>query len=386
MLSTRRRVFRDVRHILALIAVCCAAIPSTDLPTENPQPALVKAQALEEQGLFEEAAKEYQAILKSTPNSQEAQLGLGRSLANQGRCELSADALRGLLQRQAEAETVVGICFFRSHELGQAVTYLERAVRLAPAAKAPRIYLSRAYAGSGRSDQAIANLKTWLVRNGDDAEVLYWIGKFYEESAQATFDRMAQAHPNSYLLYELQGAQDLDKKEYQKAVAAIQRALAVAPDAPGLHYWLGNAYWHLRSLDKAQTELETELRTNPYHAQANYLLGDILVTLRDPQKAIPFLERAVALNPGIWDAHRALGRALVMQNKLAEAIREFQIVADANPRDETIHGLLSNAYRRSGNMTMAMQEQKLFEKLSAERLERVRKPTVDEATSPPAQP
>jgi protein O-GlcNAc transferase len=366
--------------------LCCAAASALGVPTVDPSPNVSQARALEEQGLFEEAAKQYQAILKNTPSSQEARVGLGRSFANLGNCAQASEVLKVLLPGSAVAETLVGGCHFRFHQFALAIPHLERAVQLAPTAKEPRIYLGRSYVGAGRYDEGIATLKSWLVRNGDDADVLYWIGKFYEGAAESSFDTMAREHPDSYLVLEVQGEGYIDRREFRKAVDVFERALALAPDTPGLHYGLGSAYWHLRALDKAQVELEKELQANPYHAQANYLLGDIFVTLRDPDKALPFLQRAVTLNPSIWDAHRSLGRALVMKNKFPEAIREFRIVADANPTDDSIHGLLSNAYRRSGNIPMAMQEAKLFEKLNAERLERVPKHSNEEPPSPDSVP
>jgi protein O-GlcNAc transferase len=386
MLLIRRNRLSSIPCILGFTVLCCGAVPALSVPSANSSPNVTQARALEEQGLFEEAAKQYQAILKNTPSSQEARLGLGRSFANLGNCAQASEVLKGLLPGSADAETLVGACHFRFHRFALAIPHLERAVHLAPAAKEPRIYLGRSYVGSGRYDEAIAALKSWLVRNGDDADVLYWIGKFYEGAAESSFDKMAQANPDSYLVLAVQGEGYIDRREFKKAVDVFERALALAPDTPGLHYGLGCAQWNLRALDKAQVELEKELQTNPYHAQANYLLGDIFVTLRDADKAIPVLQRAVALNPGIWDAHRSLGRALVMKNRFPEAIREFQVVADANPTEDTIHGLLSNAYRRSGNIPMAMQEAKLFEKLNTERRERLPKHSTAEPPSPDSLP
>jgi len=386
MFLIRRHRSPVFRWILGFTLFCCGAPPALSVPSESPSSTISQARALEDEGLFDQAAIQYHLILKINPASQEARLGLGRSLANLGDCAQASEALKEMLPGHSDAESILGVCYFRFHEYGVAIPHLEQAVRLAPAAKEPRIYLGRSYAGSDRNDEAISTLKSWLAHYGDDADVLYWIGKFYEGSAEATFEKMAQAHPNSYLVYQVQGEDYLEKREFPKAAKALERALALAPDTPGLHYWLGSAYWHSRSLDKAQVELEKELRSNPYHAQANYLLGDIFVTLRDPEKAIPLLERAVALNPSIWDAHRSLGRALVMTNKLPEAIREFQIVAEANPTEDTIHGLLSNAYRRSGNMPMAVQEAKLYEKLNTERQQHIPKPSKEEPPAPDSHP
>ena len=385
MLTTRKSGLTTFRCILGFIVLSCGAASLTVIPADEQQSNLARAKSFENQGLFDDAVKEYHAILEEFSSSQEARRGLGRSLASLGRCQEAAKALKGMVQGRGDTETLVGVCYFRTHNYNLAITHLEQAARLAPGAKEPRIYLSRSYAAQGRYHEAIATLKTWLARSGDDVDALYWIGKFYEELGTTALQKMAEAHPNSYLLYEAQGEQYLDRKEYKKALKAFDRALALGPDAPSLHYWRGNVYWRQRSLYKAQEELETELRSNPFHAQANYLLGDIYVSLREPDKAIPFLERAVALNPGIWDAHRSLGRALVMRNRIQEAVREFQIVAKANANDDTIHGLLSNAYRRLGEVERAKEEEQLFEKLNAARRERVPKPSVDNppVASPP---
>ncbi len=378
--------WRVSRLFSACFAIAFACPVLASLSDNQKPPQLAQAQAAEKQGKLQEAVRLYQAVLAAAGPSVEARLGLGRSLAGLGRCEEAALTLRGFTgagPAPGTAQAIVGACYFHLRDYDKAIQDLEEAVRLSPRAKEPAICLSRCYAAQGQREKATGVLRSWLARNGDDVDVLYWAGKFYEELAEITFDKMAAANPDSYLVYQLEAEQDITKKSYKKAMEALERALALAPNAPGLHYWLGRVYWYQRILDKAQAELEKELKSNPYHAQANYLMGDVLVTLRDPAKAIPYLERAVALNPGIWDAHRALGRAYVMQNKLEEGIREFHIVADANPTDDTIHGLLSNAYRRLGNNEMAQQEGKIYQKLNAERRERVPKPTIEESQDPP---
>ena len=372
-----------MRLLLSLSTLFAGAVLAAVLPTHADPPGLAKAKSAEADGRFEEAAQQYQAILKGTPSLVEARLGLGRSLANLAHCEEADKVLQGIAASsplRPEAETVAGKCYFLTHDYQLAIFHLQEATRLEPKDKQPWVLLGRCYAEQGSQQQAIETLKRWLARNGDDVDVLFWVGKFYEGVAESTFEKMAEAHPDSYLIYQAQAEQYIDNKDYKKALEVLDRAEALAPDAPGLHYSRGEVYWSERALDKAQPELEKELRINPFHAQANWLLGDIYVSLRAPEKGIPFLERAVALNPSLWDAHRALGRALVMENKFQEAVAQFQMVAKANPDDDTIHGLLSNAYRRLGDLEKAKEEAEVFEKLNAARRARVPTPSVD---SPP---
>jgi tetratricopeptide (TPR) repeat protein len=341
------------------------------------------------EGLQEEAVRKFEAALAESPTSLEARMGYGRALAALGRCEQAVKVLAdvaGTKETRAAAEEVLGVCYFRLHDYVPALTHLEESVRLAPARKDSTIFLSRANAASGRLKDAVRTLKSWLKRNGDDVDVLYWIGKFNEELAELAYQRMVKANPNHYLVFLLQSEQYIWKKDYVRGLEAIDRAIALAPQAPGLHYTRANILWRQRSLEKAREDLEIELKSNPYHAQANFLLGDIHATMREPKSAIPYLERAVALDPRLWDAHRALGRSYIMENRLGEAIQHFQIVADANPTDATIHGLLSNAYRRMGDVEKAVEESRIFQKLSAERRERVPKPTIEEPPELAPQP
>ena len=379
------RNFRELllRVVLNTSALFAGALLAAVLQLYGDDLGLARAKSAEADRRFEEATQQYQAILKRTPRLVEARLGLGRSLVNLARCEEADKVLQGVAAPtplRAEAETIAGNCYFLTHDLPPAISHLQEATRLDPKAKRSWILLSGCYAEAGDPLQAVETLKRWLARNGDDADVLFWLGKFYEEAAETTFEKMAKSHPNSYLIYLTEAEQYIDYKDYKRALEALDRAQALDPNGPGLHYSRGDIYWLQRSLDKAQAELEKELSVNPFHAHANWLLGDIYVSFREPEKGIPYLRRAVALNPTLMDAHRALGRALVMEDKVQEALGEFQIVAKANPNDDTIHGLLSNAYRRLGNIEKAKEEAEVFEKLNAARRERVPKPNVN---SPP---
>ena len=255
-----------------------------------------------------------------------------------------------------EHEALIGTCFFRRNDFASAVTHLKSALQESPGDKRAAIFLARAYASKGAPDEGIRVLKEFQARKGDDTDVLYWTGVFYDQLAEQTYQSLAKSHPDSYLVLATQGDQFLQQQKYDEAVKAYQKALHAAPDAPGLHFDLGNAYWRTAKLDQAVKELEAELRLNPSHAQANYELGDIAVKQGDVNRGSTLLRKALALDPNLVEAHRSLGRALMAELQYAEAAAEFSLVAKAEPSDHTIHALLANAYQRMGQTQEAERE------------------------------
>ena len=196
---------------------------------------------------------------------------------------------------------------------------------------------------AGRYADAVGSLEAWTRENGADADALYWIGKFYEDLANQTFEQMAAKNPGDPTVYEVKGDQDLAKQKYPEALEAYKRALAASRNVtPGLHFNLGYVYWRTLRLDDARKELEAELKLNPYHAQANYELGDIYSKRGQPEKAVPYLAKALALDPGLVEAHRSLGRAYAAEKQYERALKEFLAVAQAEPSDHTIHAVLAS--------------------------------------------
>ena len=266
-------------------------------------------------------------------------------------------------QALSKRETLIGACYFRRHDLGPAIEHLKKAVAEAPGDRDATIFLGRAYASTGAPEEGISILRNFQSGQGDDPDVLYWIGTFYDQLAERTYQMMAKSHPDSYLVLETQGDQFLQRQKYGEALRAYQKALRAAPDEPGLHFDVGSTYWRMAKLDQAAPELEAELKANPNHAQANYELGDIAVKQGDVARGLTLLRKALALDPSLVEAHKSLGRGLLAERHYADAISEFSIVAKAQPADHTIHALLANAYQRMGLTKEAEAETRKYNEL-----------------------
>jgi predicted Zn-dependent protease len=319
----------------------------------------MEAEALEHAGKYDQAAAKWLRLLREFPGAAEAELGLADDLALLDRCESdgareSNNSFAGL--PAGEQASVAGICCYRRNDLAAALKHLEAAIKLAPDDQQAAIFLGRAYASSGRPEEAIRVIEAYQARRGEHADTLYWIGTFYDQLAEQAYQTLAKAHPDSYLVLETQGDQFLQRQKYDQALAAYTKALALAPNAPGLHFDLGNTYWRMAKLDEAASALEAELQSNPNHAQANFELGDIDVKQGQAGKGIPLLQKALTLNPGLTEAHRSLGRAFLAERRYPEALRELSVVVQTEPSDHTVHAMLASLYTRMGNTQKAAEE------------------------------
>jgi hypothetical protein len=70
---------------LSLSTLFAGAVLAAVFPLQSDALGLARAKSAEADGCFEEAAQQYQAILKGTPSLVKARLGRGRSLANLSR-------------------------------------------------------------------------------------------------------------------------------------------------------------------------------------------------------------------------------------------------------------------------------------------------------------
>jgi tetratricopeptide (TPR) repeat protein len=262
---------------------------------------------------------------------------------------------------------LAAVCAFRLNDFPRAIPLLAKAATLDPRDEEMRILLARAYAGVGRNEAAIETLKAWTKAHGEDVDALYWIGKFYDELANQSFQQMTRKYPQSYLVYETEGDQLTLKHQFPQALVSYEKALALAPkDTPGLHFHVGDVYWRMLRYDKAENQLQQELRINPYHAEANYELGAIYAKQGDPQKAVALLDKAIALDPSLIAAHRALGQAYLDERQYNLALAQFLVVAKANPSDYTIRNMLATTYRMLGRLADARREAEESQKLYAE--------------------
>src|SRR6266702_1810231 len=102
------------------------------------------------------------------------------------------------------------------------------------------------------------------------------------------------ANPLNDLLAEAQ--QDIDKSNFEAAVAPLQKVIAEQPDFAYAHFQLAYVYTALKKTEEARAEYGRTIAIDPKMSEAHLDLG-ILLLDKDPSASVAPLTKAAALLP-----------------------------------------------------------------------------------------
>ena len=150
-------------------------------------------------------------------------------------------------------------------------------------------------------------------------------------------------------------------EKFDAAIAAYNRALAIAPDWAHIHAALGSAYANTHRYEEALTAYNIAVELQPDDAMIHHHLGNVYSKRGKRDKAMRHQLRAIALAPALASAHYQLGRLYAQQKRWREAIAAYQTAYahDAELLAALYH--LAQAYRRSGDEAAAREQLARFE-------------------------
>jgi tetratricopeptide (TPR) repeat protein len=196
----------------------------------------------------------------------------------------------------------------------QAVDQGFTALRLDANAAAVRYTLAVTLAGTGKRDEAIAELRHALALqpNFDDARrelgnALAAQGRIDE--ALVEFDRAIAARPQFWGHYSAKGRSLYTAARYEEAAAAFRRASEVQPDNSTTFQLLGTVHQQLGQKEEALRNYEKAIAIRPT-PETYSNIGTLHYQQREFDKAAAAYRQAIAIRPNSAATHRNLGDAL----------------------------------------------------------------------------
>ncbi len=189
----------------------------------------------------------------------------------------------------------------------------------------------------------------------------------------ASAQTLVSLRPNDSEAQRVLGWVYVQRKEYDKALAAYQEAIRLDPNNASAYMDLGELLWKMGRTDEAK---EVHARALPLRqkqakerpedkASAQYDLGYSYYWLGQYDAAIAAFKEAVRLAPNNPYYHEMLGKAYYWQGKpanggpstrLNEAIAEYQKALALDPKSAWMHSVLASAYTEAGRQEEALKE------------------------------
>jgi len=340
------------------------------------------AKSAEAQGDFSGAEAKYESILKIAPRLGAAYNNLGALYMKQGEYQKAAAILEQGLKiesKMSSASALLGMAQYEMGDYAAARVSLQAALRANPKDTNAEMYLANALIRVGDLEGGAKHLEQVTRREPNNQEAWYRLGKVYVQLAEHAIVQVNQIDRNSVVVHQLSGEIMESMQNYDGALVEYKKAVDMAPDRPGTHLRLGNAYWALAMWDPATEQFQAELHNDPRSCEARWKLGNILVEEQSNyEQAVTETDKALALCPDLREAHVDRARALIKLGRNEEAVRDLTFAETADPSVSSTHFLLAQAYRALGRTKEAQAEMQLFSKLeessraaSAERLREV---------------
>jgi predicted CXXCH cytochrome family protein len=203
------------------------------------------------------------------------------------------------------------------------------------------------------------------------------------------FEEAARREPTAFRLTQLGNAL-MENRQFPQAEAALQRAIALAPDEPmewatlgwvlwqqdkggeartdleraialdpelpELHNNLANVEWGTGDQTAAEREFREALRIEPGVAEWRLNLARVLATRGEIPEARFQFEQAIRLKPDSAEARLDYGRLLADRRELAPAIRQLETAVRLQPDLWRAHFELAMALGQSGNGAAAREQ------------------------------
>ena len=279
----------------------------------------------------EEAAVSFRTLIAISPLDPRGHFNVGQCLVQLSRPEDAEVSLKRAVELAPDYLdahlALAGLCE-KDDRVQDAIVHTRQAIALNPL---PEYYsnLGDLLRRAGDLDAALAALRKALAEKPDELIILHNYGAALHanrqlEGAQRVFNRILthdphfiQAHIGLAKVYEFQGAHD-------KAVAALERGLALDPESPDLLFKM--SWLHLATGDLKQGWREYEFRTSATFKKPN------MQAKRPPPPAYWAGENISGKTILIW-TEQGLGEEILFAGMLPDVMaRAGQCIVECTPR------------------------------------------------------
>jgi len=174
------------------------------------------------------------------------------------------------------------------------------------------------------------------------------------DAAARDFQGALDACPSRHsILLELSET-EARRHQFQPAIQAAQKYVALESDKPAGKLALANAYFMAQSFPQALSVCDEILKVEPTEPSALKLKGNIEYLTGHLDVALATFVALLDRHPGDEDASYMLGRIYYQEGRIDHAIGQFQRVLKINPKSYKAYDNLGLCYQSQGDIDLAM--------------------------------
>jgi tetratricopeptide (TPR) repeat protein len=369
--TTHRRAWHLLAACLLLISLTpTLAGQANDEVTPEVQQLYAQAKAAQQRGDSAEAIEKYRAMIKLAPHLAAAYNNLGMLYFNSHDYAHASEVLKRGLELHPDmptASAMLGMSYFQLGADDKAEPLLQAALHANPTDNTIEMMLAHILINLRKYTEATTYLNNFLVRNPKDQEAWYMLGKTYLQMSGDALKKIDEIDSNSVVAHEIAGEIDESMHNYDVALVEYKKAIDMAPQQPGTHMHMANAYWLIGKWESAQTEFKAELANDPNNCTAHWKLANAMLEANDSSDdALAQLNQSIERCPLLMQARVDRARALVRLGKQSDALPDLLMAEKDSPSEPTIHFLLAAVYRSQGKTSDAQQEMQTYSRLQQE--------------------
>jgi tetratricopeptide (TPR) repeat protein len=353
--------------LTAFLVSPALAAQQDDEVTPAVQQLYAQAKAAQQQGDSATAVEKYRAMIKLAPHLAAAYNNLGMLYFNEHDYANAAEVLKRGLELHPNMPTASAMLGMSYYQLGlndKAEPLLRTALHANPTDDNVEMMLSHILINLRKYADAATCLNDFLQRNPKDQQAWYMLGKTYLQLSEDSLKKINEIDPDSVVAHEISGEIDESMHNYDVALVEYKKAIDLAPQQPGTHMHMANAYWLIGKWESAQDEFKAELVNDPNNCTARWKLANAMLEANDSSEdALTELNQSIQRCPGLMQARVDRARALVRMGKQSDALPDLLMAEKDSPAEPTIHFLLGAVYRAQGKAAEAQQEMRTYAQL-----------------------
>ena len=192
-------------------------------------------------------------------------------------------------------------------------------------------------------DQALATLPAREKGSEFHAEILNYQGVFYKQMNQSekaidSFEQAIKISPQNPNYYNSLSSALQNVKRYDRALAAINRAIEIAPRSS----WYsnrGNIYKDLKKWDLALADYNQALTLNPNNSRAYIARADVYEERKEWDLALADYNQAIEIDANFAAAYPSRGSFYTERKQWDLALADFNKAITIDPNDPSSYGM-----------------------------------------------